>query len=322
LRGRPALAYDIRDQECTLSGAKPAELGGWTKKMAQITTRDLCPAYGAEVFGVDARVPLDTETCRTLRKLFDERSLLLFRDMADDLKFQTYLTEILMGRDVPDPDALVLLEKSYVSNKEPDGAAPFGRLLYHSDQMWSPNDRVDVLSLYGKEIEQPATPTLFISAVDGWDTLPKDLRERVKDRVALQCYDVDTYKKRAAGDPDVLISTYNSSDASVVTPIAYRHPRTGRTILYVCQQTTQKIEGMTSDESNKVIDALLDHLYAPGKELAHYWRKNDLVYWDNLALQHARPNVVTAGPARTLRKTFGPLPQHALRPDYASAAGS
>jgi len=286
--------------------------------MNEIKTCKLTSAFGLEVAGVDPRTPLDANTRATLRNLFDESGLLLFRDMADDLRFQTYLSEILMGKEVSDPDALALIERCYVSNQEPDGAAPFGRLLYHSDQMWSPTDRVDVLSLYGKKVEQPATPTLFVSAVDAWDTLPEDLRSRVKGRVALQRYDVDTYKKRAAGDPDVLVSTYGAGDAFVTTPIAYPHPRTGRTILYVCQQTTQKIEGVSAEESDRLIDALLDHMYAPGKEFAHHWRQGDLVIWDNLTLQHARPNVATGGPVRTLRKTLAPLPRSTMRPDYAA----
>jgi alpha-ketoglutarate-dependent taurine dioxygenase len=290
------------------------------EKMAEIKVRNLSPAFGAEVSGVEPRIPLDAETIRTLRKLFDERGLLLFRDVDVDIKFQTYLSELLIGHDVPNPDALTIKDNFLISNKEPKGAAPYGRLLYHSDQMWSPTDRVDLISLYGKEVGQPATPTLFVSAAHGWDTLPEDLRARVKDRTALQHYDVDTYKKRAKGDADVLVSTYNASDASVKTPIAFRHPRTGRTILYVCQQTSQSIEGLSPEESDEVLEALLDHLYAPGKELAHHWKERDLVIWDNIALQHARPNVNTEGPARTLRKTLAPMPVNSMQPNYAQNA--
>jgi alpha-ketoglutarate-dependent taurine dioxygenase len=278
-------------------------------------------SFGAEVSGLEPRMPLDDETIGTLRKVLDERGLLLFRDIDASLKFQTYLTEILMGRDVANPDALTVIDGFTVSNKEPEGAAPFGRLLYHSDQMWSPTDRVDLISLYGQEVGQPATPTLFVSAVNGWATLPEDLRARVKDRFAIQHYDVDTYKKRAGGDPDVLVSTYQAGEDSVRTPIGFRHPRTGQTILYVCQQTTQKIDGMAAEESDEVLEALLSHLYAPGKEYAHRWHERDLVVWDNLALQHARPNVTTAGPARTLRKTLAPLPHvQNMRPQYAKGA--
>jgi alpha-ketoglutarate-dependent taurine dioxygenase len=289
--------------------------------MTDIKTRKLNSAFGLEVIGLEPRTPLDAETCALLRGWFDQSGLLLFRDVADDLQFQTYLSEILMGNEISDPNSLEL-NTCLVSNKDPSGAAPYGRLLYHSDQMWSPTDRIDVLSLYGAEVAQPATPTLFVSAACAWDTLPEELRTRVKDRSALQCYDVDTYKKRAAGDSDVLVSTYSSGDAAVTTPIAYTHPRTGRTILYVCQQTTQKIEGLPAGESDELIDALLDHIYAPGNEIAHHWREGDLVIWDNLMLQHARPNVATAGPARTLRKTMSPHPRHAMKPDYAALEGT
>lgn len=43
----------------------------------------------------------------------------------------------------------------YVSNKRADGGAPYGRLLFHSDTMWS-DDPIEVLSLYAIEVEQPA----------------------------------------------------------------------------------------------------------------------------------------------------------------------
>jgi taurine dioxygenase len=33
------------------------------------------------------------------------------------------------------------------------------------------------------------------------------------------------------------------------------------------------------------------------------------VVWDNIALQHARPNVQSESPARTLRKTIAPPPK-------------
>ncbi|SFF96628.1 Taurine dioxygenase, alpha-ketoglutarate-dependent [Novosphingobium sp. CF614] len=289
--------------------------------MPAITARDLSPAFGSEVSGLEPRVPLDDETIGTLRKLFDERGLLVFRDIQADIKFQTYLSELLIGNDVPDPDALPLNDKFMISNREPKGAAPYGRLLYHSDQMWSAKDRVDLISLYGKDVGQPATPTMFVSAVEAWKTLPENLRRQVQERSAIQHYDEDVYRKRAAGDPDVLVSTYQTGEDFVTTPIALTHPRTGKTILYVCQQTTQKIAGMPEAEGDALLEALFDHLYAPGVELAHDWREGDLIVWDNLALQHARPNVLVEGPARTLRKTLAPFPKSMIKgPKYASVA--
>lgn len=289
--------------------------------MSEMTVIPLMPTFGAEISGFEPRVPLDPETIAQLRRIFDERGLIVMRDIDADIRFQTYLSQLLIGNDVPDPDALKLNDRFMISNREPQGAAPFGRLLYHSDQMWSPTDRCDLISLYGKDVGQPATPTMFVSAVDGWKTLPAELKARVEGRTATQHYDVDTYRKRAAGDTDVLVSTYQTGEDFVTTPIGFTHPRTGETILYVCQQTTQKVDGMSNEESDAILDALFDHLYAPSREFAHHWRQGDLVLWDNLALQHARPNVASEGPPRTLRKTMAPMPERKIEgPRYASAA--
>jgi len=289
--------------------------------MSAITAKDLTPGFGSEVSGLEPRVPLDPATIAELRKLFDERGLLVFRNTPVDIKFQTYLSELLIGNDVPDPDALFVKDNFLISNREPTGAAPRGRLLYHSDQMWSAKDRVDLISLYGKDVAQPATPTMFVSAVEGWETLPEDLRSQVAHRSAIQHYDPEVYRKRAKGDTDVLVSTYETGEDFFTTPIAYKHPRTGKTILYVCEQTTQKIVGMPDNEGDALLEALLDHLYAKGKEFAHHWQEGDLVIWDNLALHHARPNVDIEGPARTLRKTLAPFPKMAMQgPTYGSVA--
>ena len=58
-----------------------------------------------------------------------------------------------------------------------------------------------------------------------------------------------------------------------------------------------------------VLEDVFAHLYDPAARLEHHWRNRDLVVWDNLAIQHARPNVVVEGPARTLRKVASPLVQ-------------
>jgi alpha-ketoglutarate-dependent taurine dioxygenase len=106
---------------------------------------------------------------------------------------------------------------------------------------------------------------------------------------------------------DVLVSTFQNAP-STVTPIERRHPRTGETILYICEQMTQEVVGVDPDESERLLEQLFLHMYDPANRLDHHWRRGDLVVWDNLAIQHARPNVLTEGPPRTLRKFFSPVP--------------
>lgn len=279
--------------------------------MSALEMRDITPAFGSEVIGLDPRIPLDEETIDLLRDGFDQRGVLLFRGLDIDYAHQVYLSKMLIRKeDFTDPsgaDVAAIEDNFYISNRREKSAAPFGRLQFHSDTMWS-EQPAEVLSLYGVEVEEPVVPTTFVSSTQAWVTLPEELRQKVSGLRVLH-----TAGQLKRGDlSDVLVSTFHRAP-STVTPIAYAHPRTGETILYMCEQMTQEIVGMPPEEGEQLLDQLFHHMYDPANRWDHFWRKGDLVVWDNLAMQHARPNVVTDGPARTLRKFFSPVPQ--LSPD-------
>jgi alpha-ketoglutarate-dependent taurine dioxygenase len=284
----------------------------------ELEVRDLPAPYGVEIAGLDTHRELDDASCAILRRAFDERGLLLFRDLDLSADYQAHLASSVIGQmggtatgkeaDAADP--------AYVSNKEPGGNAPYGRLLFHSDMMWSEHT-FRVLSLYGVEIEQPASPTIFVSATDGWTTMPDDLRAEVETCSAVQGHD----EAGRADDPDVLVSTFKDLPTRT-TPVGLPHPHTGDIVLYVSQQMTQSIEGLDRDDSEALLERLFSHLYRDEAVYEHDWRERDLVAWDNIAVQHARPNVTLEGPARTLRKVYAPVPPKSAnptRPTYAAA---
>jgi alpha-ketoglutarate-dependent taurine dioxygenase len=276
--------------------------------MASLQIKDIHPGFGAEVSGLEPSVPLADETVAELRRLFDEKGLLVFRDIDADHRFQTYLSLLLIGDDpMADPaeslDSPAARRELLVSNREEGSSAPVGRLLYHSDYMWR-DDVFRLLSLYGLKVEQPTSPTMFVSAAHAWQTLPDDLRAEVEGLYAIHGQNA-SYDARSGGDADVLLSKF-AEEETIRLPIAFRHPRTGATLLYVTPQFTQRIDGMSDSDSEALLGRLFDHLYRPEVEVQHLWRERDLVMWDNIALQHARPNVTYEGPARTLRKTFAP----------------
>jgi taurine dioxygenase len=185
--------------------------------------------------------------------------------------------------------------------------------------MWSEHT-FQVLSLYGVEVEQPATPTIFASTVHPWKTLPDQLRAKVDGLSALQGH-AESERARAGDDPNVLITTFDNLPTRT-TPIGYTHPRTGEMLLYVSQQMTSSIVGLTPADSEALLEELFDHLYRPEFLYEHAWRTNDLVAWDNIATQHARPNITLEGPARTLRKVFAPMPPQTAKPSRPKFAST
>jgi taurine dioxygenase len=64
-----------------------------------------------------------------------------------------------------------------------------------------------------------------------------------------------------------------------------------------------------SEDSEDLLEELFEHLYRSEHVYAHEWRERDLIMWDNLAVQHGRPNVLLEGPTRTFRKIGVPVPR-------------
>jgi alpha-ketoglutarate-dependent taurine dioxygenase len=285
--------------------------------MADLHIEETDGPFGAEVGGLDPTAELDPDTCHELRRAFDERGLLLFRSAHVSHAFQVRLSEMLIGNDTGIPHGLDRSpdDTFYISNRREGAAAPFGRLPFHSDAMWSNNPPL-VLSLAAVEVEAPATPTMFASAVHAWATLPPDLRARVEPLSAMHIAGVVS---RGEHQDDVLISTFDQPPTTV-TPVCSRHPRTGRMLLQVCEQMTLEVEGFSPSDSEALLLELFAHLYDPATRWEHEWRNGDLVVWDNLAVHHARVNVPAEGPARTLRKYFSPIPAlgESQRPAYSS----
>jgi alpha-ketoglutarate-dependent taurine dioxygenase len=262
--------------------------------------RELRPEFGAEVLGFEQALLDDAATRRELQALFDAHAVLVFRDLDLDHPSQVRLTELVVRRDgqagVPREDTW------YISNKRPASAAPWGRLQFHSDMMWS-DQPCEVISLYGLEVEPPVVPTTFVSTTRAWATLPDALRAEVEGRRALH-----TMAEIRRGPVDDVLVTVVEHPRTTVQPLGFTHPQTGATLLYACEQMTQEIVGLDHDESEALLGQVFAHLYEPSGHLNHEWQPRDLVVWDNLACQHARPNVTEDSPARTLRKVASPMP--------------
>jgi taurine dioxygenase len=285
--------------------------------MAELQVRKLKPEFGVEITGLIPSVPLDPLTVRRLRALFDEHGLLAFSQLKPDARFQTYLAEQLVQDEPIDLDELFVDEFHQVSNVEKVAAVPLGRIMFHSDTMWI-EQGCKAISLYGKMVSPGAIPTMFISAGHAWKTLPEDLKKRVEGKTAVQCADA-TEQRRTHISDDVMVVDFGSRDM-LPLPIAYPHPRTGQTLLYVSPQLTHHIEGMSDEDSENLLDALFDHMSAEKNVFTHEWREGDLIVWDNIALQHARPDLRAEDAPRTLRKTLVPSPKMYMTPPEGQPA--
>jgi alpha-ketoglutarate-dependent taurine dioxygenase len=86
--------------------------------------------------------------------------------------------------------------------------------------------------------------------------------------------DTEDYRKLGfAGDEDVL------------RPLVKVHPDTGRKSLLIGRHA-HDIPGLTPEQSNELLQELIDFACQPPRLYHHDWRPGDVVIWDNRCLLH------------------------------------
>jgi alpha-ketoglutarate-dependent taurine dioxygenase len=274
--------------------------------------RNLPGPLGAEVTDFDPVANWSHSARLLLRQAFDERGALLFRGLHLDFAGQDRICRMLIGDNSPGTTAD--RKERHISNKEEDGLAPNGRLMFHADMMWHEKP-FQVLSLYAVDVAPGSATTSLTNTEYAWRTLPDDLRKQVESKHARH----QTGQVYHRGGDD-LLRPQRSVEQSTITPVPNIHPRTGKPLLYLSQQMTHNIVELPDDESEALLLRIFDHLYAPAMVYEHTWRNGDLLVLDNLTMQHARGNVERDGPTRKLRKVIAPLPTiQAEAPKYAAA---
>ena len=244
-------------------------------------------------------MPSDAEAAE-LRRLMTEHGLLVFRGhtLTGD---QQRLATACFGRVSEDEDGKPL--QMHVSNRR-ESSAPIGELIFHYDYAYDP-DPIEFISLYGEEIGDGATPTLFASSTRALDILPGELKSRISGYTALQACFMDRAAptgERAAMNADCIPRGqpgWSAKDWRNVQKLIWEN-RAGVPALYACVQHTVRIMELPIDESDALLKKLFGYIYTPANVYTHSWQEGDLVVWDNRTVQHCRP--APNDVARTLRR--------------------
>jgi taurine dioxygenase len=258
-----------------------------------VRIRRLSPALGAEVRDLDLRRPIGTADQEALRAALTEHHLLLVRgqQLDDDQHLAFAASFGHIPHEASGPIGIV-------SNVRPDGTLGSDKATWHSDFTFFPAP-YEAISLYGLDIPAGGTQTSYVNASLAALTLPADLRTQLD---GLQSRAVLAFDGGSLTD-GVRYRLGRRDDAAVfeLRPVLWPHRTTGEPILTVWEQQTDALLPLEPHESDALLERLFEHLYSPVHQYVHEWAANDLVLWDNHALQHSRPAVGVEHP-RTLRR--------------------
>lgn len=254
----------------------------------------LSAALGAEITGLNLARPLTDNTRQALGEAWSRYHLLVFPDQELDAEQHIAVCE-LFG---PVQIEATGQKYGFVTNAGDTGFVAEERFEWHMDYAFTPFP-LQAISLYAQVLPAAGSSTFFASNVNAFATLPEAMKARLR---PLQIRNMGDFVRS-----DQTAVLYRQAELCpdnphVFAPLVRRHPQRPVEQLYCCHMMTDHIVGLPAAESAALLQQLFEHLYAPANVLELRWQPRQLVIWDNVAVQHARPDASLANGERTLRR--------------------
>lgn len=267
--------------------------------------RPLHDAFGAEIIGVPNDLQMDDATFHAVEQAWFRHSILLFRGLRMTPEQHVSFTRRLGPLHIMEPLSMNLPghpEVFVVSNAIKDGK-PIGLKRagegYHT---YGEDKRIPNAGsfLYAIEVPPEEGDTVFVDMYAVHDALPADIRRELEGRRA-RFSRVDLHHVHYPLLP-ALTEAQKLDRPDVWHPLLRRHPRTGRTSLYI-GRWARDIEGMPEQEGRVLIAELQAFAQQPRFAYRHQWRVGDAIVWDNRCTQHRATGFNDDVHVRTMYRT-------------------
>jgi taurine dioxygenase len=257
----------------------------------RFAVRPLSGALGAEIGGLDLSSALDAAIVADVRAALVDFGVLCFRDQQltpeQQVAFARRFGELDVHPIVKGTDDIPAL----VRVLKPAGeSASFG-VGWHSDNSFFETPSLASV-LYGVVVPPYGGDTLYASMEKAYAALSPPMQRFLGSLVAThsaaRAYDpkmVGEHKYRGEA-PITYRYDERAISAEVQHPVIRTHPESGRKSIYVNEMFTQRIVGLSADESHALLAFLYAHCTRPEFTCRVQWHAGTLAIWDNRCVQH------------------------------------
>ena len=257
------------------------------KSYQRIGIKPLTGALGAEIEGVDLSRPLEPAVADEILRAFQEHLVIYFRDQKPLTPEQHIQFAGLFGALQPIPHIFSIDGYPQVQKvlRETDDKRRVVGGAWHNDSTFMDTPPTAVI-MRAIDIPEVGGDTLFTNLYRAYETLSPKMREIIDGLDAIH-----SGKKlfgTGANQKTVMMKTMDTDegDRETVHPVVPRHPVTGRKHLFVNTVFTQRIDGMTEEESRPLLGYLYEHAALPEFTCRVRWENNMVLVWDNRAAYH------------------------------------
>jgi taurine dioxygenase len=265
---------------------------------------------GAKICGLDFSRPLDRVACELIYRTWLDAGLIVLHDVELDNTQLIALSRCFGDLEPPAMPELcvegepLLMElgrrvfgQGYVIDET---ELRLGRQGWHRDTGFTPTVCKGAL-LKMAEISPEQGETLFADTAKAFDALPEAMQRRIESlevKVTLKSFLDTPFGKTWRTIRHATPEEYSGSSAtfdrttferypSVIQPMVITHPETGRKCIFLSPQYVDYIIGMPRDESDDLLNQIIDHMTSDEFRYMHVWRPGDIVAWDNRRCMHA-----------------------------------
>jgi taurine dioxygenase len=257
----------------------------WTDRAYTRLKLEPCTeVIGAEVRGVDLRVPLDDELRDEIRHALLEWKVLFFRE-----QHLTSEQHVAFARAFGELEEHPFLRQGDTSEvvrfEKGDDASNPGAVGtengWHTDVTWREAPALGSI-LRAVEVPECSGDTLWADMACAYDNLPEALRSRIDGLTARHSF-VHVFGWAMSDDKRAeMLEQY----PPVEHPVVRTHPETGRKTLFVNAFFAERILGVDDAESEWLLDRLCMQAMHPEWQVRVRWEPGTIAFWDNRATQH------------------------------------
>jgi taurine dioxygenase len=246
------------------------------------------PNIGAVIHEFDLSSVSNEVARNELRKALAEFQVLFFRKQK-----LTPEQQISVARVFGDPDKAKAFfprheEHSVIEVLEAKpGGNRYGTDQWHADITFVANPPTGTV-LYSKVAPASGGDTVWASGAAVYDSLSPALQGYLAELEAIHSFEHSGWPKYFSSLPDgeQQYRKARNDHLPVVHPVIQTHPVTGKKIVYVSPNFTDRIKGLPRQESDALLALLFARFQRPEFQARLRWEQNTVAIWDNRATIH------------------------------------
>jgi taurine dioxygenase len=246
---------------------------------------------GAIVTGIDLAQPVDPATQEKLYDAVVENVVLVIRGQAHLSPAQLQAAAERFGELMEDQNRLYLVDGfpliSVLDNFHKDSKGQPAKVgknaTWHTDH--TNQERPPKFTmLYAVAVPDKGGATSVCNSRAAYEALPKELKQQITGMKTENTL-ISSARFHLA-NPDILKEQLESTRPPTVQPLVRTHPETGTKAVWFHKSKTERVIGMTPEETQDFLQDLTDKITQPQFCYAHEYQKGDLLIIDDRASLH------------------------------------